>query len=258
MVDAVLSVRLGGYVDVSTVDWQDRLTCMLFFSGCNFACPYCQNSRLIPADSGTETDLDSVEELLMKGRRLLDAVGFSGGEPTLQPGAVAELSSRAKLHGLESFLNTNGSQPTVLRRLLNRRLIDHLAVDVKAPLERGFYGRIVGQLGREEEIIKAVSESIRTALEHEVSLELRTTVVPGLVESKEHIEGIVSSLPVGSYRYVLQQFVPSSEVLDPPLREVKPPSRESLIALGQHALSLGLREVYVRTRDLGLEKVRAA
>ncbi|MEM2904412.1 MAG: anaerobic ribonucleoside-triphosphate reductase activating protein [Candidatus Bathyarchaeia archaeon] len=254
----VLSVRLGGYIDLSTVDWSDHLTFMLFLAGCNLACPYCQNARLIPPDSGTERDLDSVAEMVLKGRRLLDAVGFSGGEPTLQPDAVAELSRRAKMRGLECFLNTNGTQPAVLRRLLDNGLLDHVAVDVKAPLETGRYGLVVGRPSYGAHIVEAVRESIQTCLDYKVSLELRTTVVPGLIGSKQDIEKIVTSLPVGSYSYVLQQFVPSPEVLDPSLTAAGSPSREWVVELARHALSLGLRDVFVRTKEFGMEKVGAS
>ncbi len=257
-VGSVLSLRLGGYIELSTVDWHDHLTFMLFLAGCNFACPYCQNSRLIPLDSGTETDLDSVEQLVLKGRRFLDSIGFSGGEPTLQPEAVAELSRRAKLRGLESFLNTNGSRPAILQTLFDERLVDHVAIDVKAPLEAGIYGAIVGRPAHGAQIIEAVKESIRATLDRGISLELRTTVVPGLIGSKEDIERIVSSLPVGDYRYILQQFVPSPDVLDPSLAKVEPASQGSLVQLARGAVSVGLKAVYVRTRELGVKKVNAS
>lgn len=254
----MVPVRLGGYVELSTVDWRDHLTFMLFLAGCNFACPYCQNSRLIKLDSGNDVGLDSVKALVLKGRRLLDSVGFSGGEPTLQPRAVLEVCRWASLQGLDTFVNTNGSSPSVLRTLLDERLVDHVAVDVKAPLEPEAYGAVIGRPEIGGQMARAVRDTILNCVDSRVSLEVRTTVVPGLMETRDEVERIVSGLPEGDYMYVLQQFVPSPEVLDVRLRECQPTTRGSLLALARSVLGLGLRDVFVRTRELGLERVEAS
>jgi len=95
--------RLGGITDMSTVDWYGNVSMVVFFAGCNIRCPYCQNSGLLPFDSGEEVDLDYIEERLIIGMNpvpQLDAVVFTGGEPLLQPDAVIEAAELVKSHGL--------------------------------------------------------------------------------------------------------------------------------------------------------------
>ncbi|HID90834.1 TPA: radical SAM protein, partial [Candidatus Bathyarchaeota archaeon] len=129
-----MKLRIGGLVDISTVDYRGHVTFMIFFAGCNFRCPFCQNAPLIPVGSGREVDLDYVRRRVEESAPLLDAVGASGGEPALQPGALTELFRWAKGRGLRTFLNTNASCPAVVGRLVEEGLVDHVAMDVKGPL----------------------------------------------------------------------------------------------------------------------------
>ncbi|HID91023.1 TPA: anaerobic ribonucleoside-triphosphate reductase activating protein, partial [Candidatus Bathyarchaeota archaeon] len=121
-------------VEISTIDWYGRVTYMVFFAGCNFRCPFCQNSGMLTFESGKEVDLSYVEGRIEESAFLLDAVGVTGGEPTLQPDALAELFRWSREKGLKTSLNTNASQPAVVRRLLDEKLVSYVAMDVKGPL----------------------------------------------------------------------------------------------------------------------------
>jgi len=82
-------LRIGGIVDMSTVDLYGNVSLVVFFAECNFRCPYCQNSGLISIDSGEEVDTELIRDRIRIGGKLLDAVVFTGGEPLLQPKARA-------------------------------------------------------------------------------------------------------------------------------------------------------------------------
>jgi pyruvate formate lyase activating enzyme len=246
-------VRLGGWVELSTIDWPGNLSFMLFLSGCNLACPFCQNGRLIPMDSGNLFSIAEVEARIQKSLQLLDALGFGGGEPTLQREAIFELALWAKKMGLKVFIETNGTRPEVLRKMLESKLLSYVAIDVKAPLRNGDYGTATGKLSMASEVIRAVRESLRLCASTQVPYEVRTTVVPGLTDKEESISAISEELAPLNPVYVLQQFIPSSDVLSPRLREGFPTSREALLRLAKKAKEKGISRVFIRTREHGME-----
>ena len=247
-------IRAGSILDLSTVDWRGHVVFMLFCSGCNFRCPFCSNSALIPIDSGREVDLGVITERVLASRGFIDALGLTGGEPTLQPDAVMELFRWAKGEGLKTFLNTNGSNPQLVNDLLKRRLIDHVALDVKAPLKPEAYSAIIGLKSGVEKVVENVKEVIRLCNNNGLSLEARTTIVPTLIDDEASIREIARAVRDSSL-YVVQEFFPFGEVLDERLRKLAPPERETLLRLARAALGEGVKEVYIRTRQNGLERV---
>ena len=137
-------MRIGGIVDMSTIDWYGNVSLVVFFAGCNFRCHYCQNSSLLPLDSGQEVDAEYLRRRIKVGRDLLDAIVITGGEPLLQPEGIEEVAGIARDLGLKLLLDTNGSRPNVVRKLLEAGLIDRVALDVKAPFTQQDYTRVVG------------------------------------------------------------------------------------------------------------------
>ena len=119
-------MRVGGITDMSTVDWYGNVSLVLFFAGCNLRCPYCQNSSLLPLDSGSEVDLSYLEERIETGLKpvpQLDAVVFTGGEPLLQPDAVIEAAKIVKQRGLKLMLDTNGTVYKSIEKVLKTGLV---------------------------------------------------------------------------------------------------------------------------------------
>ncbi len=125
---------VSGFEELSSVDYPDHLACVLFLQGCNWKCPYCHNTALQAGEvrrQGTIAWREVIERLLDR-HGLVDAVVFSGGEPTIHSGlidAVAEVKS----YGFKVGLHTNGSRPYMLKKLLDRRLLDWVGLDLKAP-----------------------------------------------------------------------------------------------------------------------------
>ncbi|MEM3088261.1 MAG: radical SAM protein, partial [Candidatus Bathyarchaeia archaeon] len=204
---------------------------------------------------GEETSLVNLQSRILRNLPLLDAVGFTGGEPTLQPKAILEMFQWAKSRGLKTFLNTNGSNPQQVKMLIDGKLVDYVALDVKAPLSSDVYGKVIGFTQDVSGVVNRVKETMRVCREANVPLEVRTTVVPRLIDDEASIGKIARSVRDYCYAYVLQQFYPFEEVLDPAFRSVMPPRREALLELAKVAVREGIENVYIRTREHGMEKV---
>ncbi len=251
-------MRIGGITDMSTVDWYGEAALVVFFAGCNFRCPYCQNSGLLPLDSGQDVALDLIQGRIEEAQRPVEtitAVVLTGGEPLLQPDAVIEVAEVAKDHGLKVMLDTNGSIPEALTRVVGSGLIDRVALDVKAPFDPVDYGMVSGTPKKREDIIAAIRETLRLCKVEGVELEARTTVAPGLSDDPEFIMRIARDIKGYSAVYYLQQFDNQGEVLSPDLKVALPPTKEKMIQLARAALDVGLENVYIKTRAEGLQRI---
>lgn len=248
------AMRLGGVVDTSTIDWYGNVSLVVFFAGCNLRCPYCQNAGLIPLDSGETLGPEYLRMRLEKEKNLLDSIVVSGGEPLLQPEGIREVCRLAEEMGLKVMLNTNGSRPHVVEGLLNDGLIDRVALDVKAPLTPGSYAPFQGAEGGN--IPAMVKRTMEICRERGVEVEARTTVAPGLSDEPGFIKAIAEDITDLCDLYVLQQFDNMGEVLCPDLKSKTPPTKEKLIELAGVASEAGLRNVYIKTRRTGLERIR--
>jgi len=223
-------VELAHLVPTSLLDYPDRVAAVLFTAGCNFRCPFCHNAELVLPEKIRELQLTGKQEVfraLEERRGFLDGVVITGGEPTLQPD-LREFIREARQLGLLVKLDTNGSRPEVLEDLLAAGLLDYVAMDVKAPLNRysDFAGVPVG--------LSAIERSIRLVRERAPDYEFRTTVAPGI--QREDLREIAALL-AGSRCWFLQPFiVPEGKGLVDPAFEKRP-------ALGRSALLQVWQEV---------------
>jgi pyruvate formate lyase activating enzyme len=167
-------MKIAALVKTSLVDYPGLIAATVFTQGCNFRCGYCHNYDLLPLEKKDAYLCETaVLNLLKKRRNFLDGLVISGGEPTLQSGLLPFIAQVKKL-GYQIKLDTNGTAPWVLRELLAQKLLDFVAMDVKAPPER--YAEICGSPVN----LAALRESIRLLQEAPVQYELRTTLAPGL------------------------------------------------------------------------------
>jgi pyruvate formate lyase activating enzyme len=219
---------IKGFLETSFLDWPGRLAAVLFLGGCNFRCPFCHNAELVLAPHLVPSiPLPGVLERLRQLRGWVDGVVVSGGEPTLSP-RLPELLGRIRTAGFEIKLDTNGSCPDVLAKLLARGLVQAVDMDLKAPLEPAAYAALAGVPVRVE-LIRASLELIRlSGLPHR----FRTTYVPGLLDPAA-IGRLRAAAPSGS-PFVVQGFNPQ-RVLDPALRRVAAPTPEVLQVLAATA-----------------------
>jgi len=246
--------RVGGVVDLSTVDWYGKVTSMIFFAGCNFKCPYCQNASLIPAESGKEMDTEDLCKRIEGNADVIDAVGFTGGEPCLQAEALKDIAKKARSIGLEIFLNTNGSSPVAVTRLADEGLLDYVAVDVKAPLRPESYQTVVGMKHSDWDMTRSIKATLEACLERKLTVEARTLIVPTLMDRETDVRDIASEI-AGVDLYVLQQFSPEGDLLDQSFKNLAPPTKQDLLRLAEAASEYGLKEIRIRTREHGEEKV---
>lgn len=250
-------LRIGGIVDMSTIDWYGNVSLVVFFAGCNFRCPYCQNSGLIPVDSGKIVDLDYIKhriDLNMSPVPQLDSIVLTGGEPTLQPEGLYELAKQVKNMGYKVMLDTNGSHPEVIERLLEEKLIDRVALDIKAPINKVDY-RIVTGLKNTNNIVKSVNKTIDLCKKYEVELEARTTIAPDLSDKNGFIRKLAADIKGRITCHYLQQYDNTGEILDEKLKQKSPPTRERMLELGKITHDEGVVNVYIKTRNEGLERI---
>ncbi|NQU43228.1 anaerobic ribonucleoside-triphosphate reductase activating protein [bacterium] len=200
-------MRIAGFQKCSLVDFPEKIAAVVFTPGCNMTCSYCHNRQIISLRPEGETchDEEEIFEALARRRKFLDGVVITGGEPTLQKG-LEEFIRRVRELGLAVKLDTNGTRPEVLRSLLEKDLVDYVAMDLKAPLAR--YPEICGD-GFDPEKVR---ESVEVLLGSRVRYEFRTTVAPqlgegDLMEMGEWIQGASC--------YVLQQYRPVEGMMSP-------------------------------------------
>ena len=216
--------EIKGFLESSFIDWPGRLTASIWLAGCNLRCPFCHNRDLVLSpETFPNWPLKEVLRRLRKNRLFVESVCISGGEPTIHPG-LADLLEIFKNEGLAVKLDTNGTQPQVLRELILKGLVDFVAMDVKAPLESRLYRRITGK----NIDISNIKESISIILETGVEHLFRMTVVPGF-HSPEVVFAWVQDLQ-GAQRLTLQNFSPH-RCLDKTLESLRPFDEKEFSAL---------------------------
>ncbi|MFH1285922.1 MAG: anaerobic ribonucleoside-triphosphate reductase activating protein [Candidatus Micrarchaeota archaeon] len=212
-------LEIKGLQKTSLVDYPSNICSTIFLGGCNFRCPFCHNRELVL----TPEKLPSISEeeilsFLEKRKGYIDGVTISGGEPTIHAG-LPEFVRKIKQIPLLVKLDTNGSNPAMLEKLLRAKLVDYVALDIKSSREK--YAQAAGAVVD----LPALEKSISLIRELAPAYEFRTTAVPTLVE-REDVEAIGKWLK-GAERYALQQFRPQN-TLDARFSKISPHSKETL------------------------------
>lgn len=192
-------MRIGGLQKISLIDYPGKTCAIVFTIGCNFHCPYCHNPELVDETAG-EIPEGEVFAFLERRKNLLDAVTITGGEPTVHDDLIPFIE-RVKGMGFQVKLDSNGTGPHVLREVINKKLVDYIAMDIKSPLTR--YGVTVTR----PVDVERIKESIALLKEGKVDYEFRTTIVKSLL-SPEDFNDIGEDIR-GAKRYYLQKFVPT-------------------------------------------------
>jgi pyruvate formate lyase activating enzyme len=213
-------MRIGGIQKCSAIDFPGKIACVLFTQGCNFRCPFCHNEELIkPIRFVSNISKEEIFKFLETRRRLLDAVVISGGEPTLHPDLEIWFR-RIKDLGFATKLDTNGTHPGVTQSLIQKHLIDFIAMDIKHRLQEAPYEHIIGI----QKILLTVKESIQILMKSSIDYEFRTTLIRE-VHTREDVFAIAESLQ-GAKQWTLQEFR-SQKTLNPQWQDFHPwPSHE--------------------------------
>ena len=193
---------IKGFVDISFVDWDGQIASVIFLPNCNFRCPFCHNLNLVLNPETIETiPVEYIKNQLESQKDWIDGVCITGGEPTLHNG-LPEFVADLKKMGFKVKLDTNGTNPTMLKKLIDQNLVDYVAMDIKAPLNEKDYSRVTGV--NTEKLLENVKESVNLLLNSGIDYEFRTTIVPKL-HKEDDVTQICRSI-TGCKKYVLQKF----------------------------------------------------
>ncbi len=207
------NIPIKGFIETSFIDWKGHLSSVLFTGGCNFRCPFCHNSDLVLRyDEMDDVPLDFIISRLKRFKKWVDHIVITGGEPTIHKG-LEDLIGIFKKQGMFVKLDTNGSNPHMLKRLVSHNMIDYIAMDIKGPIEG--YNRWCGT----EVDTEKIKESIRFIMDGRIDYEFRMTVVPFLHKEKDVYE--VARYISGAKRFYVQNFRPKN-TLDPSFMTIKP------------------------------------
>ena len=204
-------MKIKGFQPLTLSDYPSKVAAIVFTQGCNFRCPFCHNGDLLPLDCNPD-DLFPEEDVLQKiakRAKQLDALVITGGEPTLQHDLV-DFARKVKALGLLVKLDSNGTNPKMLQQLIDEKLVDYIAMDIKTSLEK--YHLISGVRTPLDKILKSIYIISSSGIDHQ----FRTTFVPALMDEKD-LEEIRKIVPKNSL-YIVQKFNPEN-ALDESLRE---------------------------------------
>ena len=205
-------MNFQGINKLSLLDYPGKVAAILYVDKCNFRCEFCHNwNTLIAADDNEDLIFEDILAFLRKRVGILDGVVISGGEPTLMPDLEDKIKAIREL-GYAIKLDTNGSHPEVVINLVNKGLIDYIAMDIKSSFDEYY------RFCQSDKAINNILRTIYFLKENKVDYEFRTTLI-----SEYHNEEIIKKmgeLIKGGKRLFLQQYKESEGVLNKNLHPV--------------------------------------
>jgi len=214
---------IGGLQKITLLDYPDKLAAIIFTAGCNFRCPYCHNPELVTKI--VKKDLipqKEIFEFLNKRKKKLDAVVITGGEPTLH-NDLPKFIAKIKKLGYLVKLDSNGTNPKMLKEFIQNKSIDYIAMDIKAPLKK--YAQVV----RRPVDNKKIKQSIKLIMQSGLDYEFRSTIMPAL-HTPADIE-TMAKLIQGAKKYFLQNFIASGNLNDNSFNQFKSFTKQQMAEL---------------------------
>ncbi len=203
---------IAGLQKLTLIDYPGKLAATVFLAGCNFRCPWCYSSELVLPKKIKKQPKISEKEFfyfLEKRKGMLEGIVLCGGEPTINKD-LPEFIKKIKKVGYSIKLDTNGSNPKMLRELINKKMIDYVAMDVKLPKEK--YAKLYSK-------IENIEKSIKILKENKIDSEFRTTVVPSVLEKDDILK--IAKWISPAKKYYLQNFR-AEKTIDPKFEKIKP------------------------------------
>jgi len=226
-----LNISIKQMIETSLIDWEGKVVSTLYVPSCNFRCPYCYNYDLIlHPENFPDISQREIDNYLLERKDFIDGICMSGGEPTLYLDLSAYFKG-IKDKGFLIKLDTNGTNPKLIEKLLNLGLVDYIAMDIKSSLDFNNYSRAAGI--KDKIMLEKVKDSIELIMNSKIDYEFRTTVV-SLLHSDETIIKIARYIS-GAKKYVLQNFSPLEKTLEPSFQKIKPCSDEKMQELSEKA-----------------------
>ena len=206
-------LSFSGIDKFSLVDYDEKISCTLFLHDCNFRCPFCHNSALVTKETITKIREDEILNYLKSRVGVIDAVVITGGEPTLH-NELPHVIKKVKDLGFLVKLDTNGTNPKMLKELVNNHFLDYVAIDIKNSKEK--YALTVGLKLLE---LSSIIETVDFLLENHIDYEFRTTLIDEF-HTSEDMKKIGEWLK-GAKRFRLQKFIDNENCIVRGLHEVK-------------------------------------
>lgn len=188
-------MRIGGFNKLTTQDFPGNLACIIFTSGCNFDCDYCYNRDLVESKA-PEIDQDEIFSYLEERKSMLDGVVISGGEPTIWDDLIPFIK-KIREYGFKVKLDTNGYRPEVLKEIIDNKLVDYIAMDIKAIFNE--YFKVIKKNIDTDKLLESIELIKKSNIDHE----FRTTIIKGMhtIEDLDKMIDLVDGDP-----YYLQNF----------------------------------------------------
>jgi len=242
-------LEFAGIVHSSTIDYPGKMCAVVYLAGCDFRCPFCHNKELVTKEICEQVDVSKVIEPLANNF-LIEGVCITGGEPLMQEETIKLIAGIRKNTPLMIKLDTNGSYPEKLERVLPA--LSFVSMDIKAPFEK--YSQTIGVDAAY--IISNIQKSLDILKKCKFMKEARTTIVPGLNDTEEDIAKIAAIVAENRFDiYSLQQFRPKN-TLDPQYENIASPSVEKMRTLAHIAKKyLPNTRVRVATFEHGFQDV---
>jgi len=214
-------MEIKGFIPTSLVDWDGKVSAVIFLPGCSFKCSFCSNKELVLFPEKLKTvDFEEIVQKIEASRQFIDGVVITGGEPTIHE-SLPQLCQKLREMGFKIKLDTNGSNPKMLERLFQQKLIDYVAMDIKTSFEK--YKEIVNCSVDLENIKKSI-ELIGKLPDYE----FRTTCVPKIVTQEDLLKIAEYLKSIGANKkFFLQQFR-NDECLSEKFEAIKPYSKEEM------------------------------
>jgi len=217
-------MEIKGFIENSLNEWDGQIASVVFLPHCNLRCRYCHAAHLIINPEQLESiPVEQVMNCLRRQQGWVDGVAITGGEPTLHEDELLDLILAIRSLPMKVMVETNGTRPQWVERLLSDGLLDAISMDVKAPLTAEDYERVTGKPIAPDLIRASIRHIIESGLPHE----FRITVVPGLIGAEELLR--MTPELAGAAKVAIQNFKPEL-CLDPKLRKVRPYAPDQLDA----------------------------
>lgn len=204
-------MKIGGLQKLTLIDFPGQIAAVVFVQGCNFRCPYCHNPELVDPKQFVEPlEEKEVLSFIESRKGKLTGVAITGGEPCIQAGLI-DFIKKVKAMGFLVKLDTNGTRPDVLKHVIDNDLVDFIAMDVKAPIEK--YADVTKVEGFEESVKACIGLIIDSGIKHE----FRTTIARSLLDDNDILK--IRELIGNDKTYRTQDFVNGVKILDTTMLE---------------------------------------
>jgi pyruvate formate lyase activating enzyme len=233
-------MRIGGFQKLTLIDFPGTIATTVFTVGCSFRCPFCHNPELVLPEKFPPVNKMEEEffEHLAKRKGKLEGVCITGGEPTIQSDII-EFIVKVKEMGFKVKLDSNGTQPKVLEKIIKQGLVDYIAMDIKSSLAH--YSSAVGLKAD----TKAIAKSVKMIMESGIPYEFRTTVVPGIHCEEDFVE--IAKWIKGAREYYLQEYR-EAVIIDPELKKKTKGKKLDLKKI-KKSMSPYLRKIGIRENN---------